>query len=95
MCVAPSPSSHPTHTQSGGSTGVGAGIGNDEREVRLLLTFCKAAKHFRVERVLGSGANGVVFAVKCVHPEAPFPDKTYALKVQTGRGHFFVARGAV
>ena len=64
-----------------------SGSGSGEREVRLLLTFCKAAKHFRMERVLGSGANGMVFAVKCVHPEAPHPDKTYALKVNGGWHH--------
>ena len=34
-----------------------------------------------MQRVLGSGSNGVVFAVTCVHEQAPYPDKTYALKV--------------
>jgi hypothetical protein len=58
-----------------------SGAGSSEREARVLMTFCKAAEHFRVERVLGSGSNGIAFAVKCVHPEAPHPDKTYTLKV--------------
>jgi hypothetical protein len=35
------------------------------------MTFCKDAKDFRVESVLGKGCNGVVFSVKCVHPDFP------------------------
>jgi hypothetical protein len=41
------------------------------------MTFCKDAKDFCVESVLGKGCNGVVFSVKCVHPDFPasFRDK--------------------
>ena len=46
-----------------------------ELELRFLTTFCKDAKHYAVQSVLGSGCNGIVFEVKCVHPGAPFPDK--------------------
>ncbi len=53
----------------------------DERETRLLLTFMKDATHFKVLRVMGKGSFGVVFAVLWTHPEAPYPDKEYALKV--------------
>ena len=63
------------------TSGAGSSCASSEREARVLMTFCKAAEHFRVERVLGSGCNGIAFAVKCVHPEAPHPDKTYTLKV--------------
>jgi hypothetical protein len=53
----------------------------DERETRLLLTFCLKAEHYAVQHTLGAGANGIVFAVTCTHPEAPVPGKTYALKL--------------
>ncbi len=47
-------------------------------EMRFLMTFCKdtkAAQYFAVQAVLGSGACGIVFAVKCTHVDFPFPDK--------------------
>ncbi len=72
------PSSFPSAPQAT----TAAATGDGEWELCLLTTFCKAAKHFRVQRVLGAGANGIVFAVQCTHREAPFPDKTYALKVR-------------
>jgi hypothetical protein len=33
------------------------------------------ASCFHVESLLGAGSNGIVLAVKCIHPDAPFPLK--------------------
>ncbi len=54
-----------------------------ERELRILNTFCKNARHFDVQHCLGNGCNGIVFAVTCNHAEmaASDADKLYALKV--------------
>ncbi len=60
-------------SDDGGREGMDAAA--RELELRLLLTFCKDAKHFAVQAVLGCGAYGVVFAVKCTHADFPFPDK--------------------
>ena len=55
--------------------GVDAAALRELEEMRFLMTFCKDAKHFAVQAVLGSGACGIVFAVKCTHVDFPFPDK--------------------
>jgi hypothetical protein len=58
-------------------------------ELSFLMTFCKDAKHFAVQAVLGSGQNGIVFAVKCTHVDFPFPDRVRGGK----RGDGWALRG--
>lgn len=63
-------------------------MGDDpERETRVLMTFCRDARFYRVERVLGHGCNGIVFAVRCTHPLSPYPERLYALKMVFNFGH--------
>jgi hypothetical protein len=56
-----------------GAGGIGKADPREEAALRML----------HVEGTpLGTGCNGIVFPVKCNHPEAPFPGKEYALKVK-------------
>jgi hypothetical protein len=41
----------------------------------MLITFANDAKFYTVQSVLGEGNLGIVFAVKCTHKHAVFPDK--------------------
>jgi hypothetical protein len=56
------------------------------QEASFLVTFCRDAKHFAVQAVLGSGSCGVVFAVKCTHVDFPFPGKVLRVKVTGPKG---------
>jgi hypothetical protein len=58
--------------------------GDGEVELKFFMTpgLCQDASYFEVVAVLGSGSFGVVFQVKCTHPETPCPDKVRAAPVR-------------
>ncbi len=58
--------------------------GDGEVELKFFMTpgLCQDASYFEVVAVLGSGSFGVVFQVKCTHPDTPCPDKVRAAPVR-------------
>ncbi len=50
-------------------------MGDNEREVVFLNTFCRSCEFFAVDRVLGNGSNGAAFLVRNTHPDNPFPGR--------------------
>jgi len=42
---------------------------------------CKSTKSFQIERLLGTGQNGIVAQVRCIEQGHPWPEKRYAMKM--------------